>query len=425
MDSFEQLLEPCLGPLERFVRFRMTGHEADTEDLIQEVLMTAYQRLYSLRDPERFKPWIIQIARNKCRDYYRRAGDETVVPLEAAENAVTVGDCGTVEPVQETLESLREQDRQILRMTYYEELSQAEIASRMNIPVGTVKSRLYTAKQNFRTAYPYPPGLRGDFSMKLFPEKMPVYTITASAEVPFSVRWEEVMGWFIVPRLGESLRWAMYEYPTRKRTTWTELQVQGRMQVHGVQGVEIRVLEHNPVPSEQIGAQNPVERTLVAQLTDTHCRVLSEIHTHHGVKEVYTFLDGDEFLSNWGFGLDNCGNPIQLRQRGIFQKTRDGFQMADTDWPLDIVGRYAVTIGEKCYDTICVMDVSCYDSGVVSETYLDANGRTILWRRYNRDDWAFHHFGQRWTEKLPDNERLSINGDIYVHWYDIITDYVL
>ena len=62
---------------------------------------------------------------------------------------------------------------------------------------------------------------------------------------------------------------------------------------------------------------------------------------------------------------------------------------------------------------------------MLCEYYLDHSGRTVLWRRFNRDDWALNRYGQRWSEKLPNNERLTLNGDTYVHWYDCITDYVL
>ena len=93
---------------------------------------------------------------------------------------------------------------------------------------------------------------------------------------------------------------------------------------------------------------------------------------------------------------------------------------------LDVVGRYAVTINGKWYDTVCVMDVELYNEAVVSEQYIDQNGRTVLWRRFNRDDWAIDRFGGKpWSEKLPDNERLTINGETYVHWYDCISDYIL
>ena len=71
------------------------------------------------------------------------------------------------------------------------------------------------------------------------------------------------------------------------------------------------------------------------------------------------------------------------------------------------------------------MDIETYDSGVVSEQFLDQNGRTILWRRYNRNNWHLDRYGKPWTELLPDSPRLLINGETYVEWYDCITDYIL
>jgi hypothetical protein len=204
-----------------------------------------------------------------------------------------------------------------------------------------------------------------------------------------------------------------------------EMEATGKAQVHGVEGVEVRALEYDPVPSEQANAQDPVERRLVAQLTDTHCRILAESHVQDGVRRYYTFLDGDDFLQNWGFGPDNCGNPINIQPSGILRRDGDAVTMAETAWPMDVVGRYQVELGGRTYDTICVLDVECYDGGVATETYLDKNGRTILWRRFNRDDWAYDHFRQPWTEKLPSSPRLTINGTTYVHWYDCITDYIL
>ena len=89
------------------------------------------------------------------------------------------------------------------------------------------------------------------------------------------------------------------------------------------------------------------------------------------------------------------------------------------------VGRYFVTINGKSYDTVCVMDIETYNCGVVSEQYLDKNGRTILWRRFNRDDWAIDRYKKLWSEQLPDNEKIVVNGTTYVHWYDCITEYIL
>ena len=74
---------------------------------------------------------------------------------------------------------------------------------------------------------------------------------------------------------------------------------------------------------------------------------------------------------------------------------------------------------------LVVMDIETYDCGVVSEQFLDKNGKTILWRRFNRDDWAIDRYKKLWSEQLPENDKLTVNGTTYVHWYDCITDYIL
>lgn len=92
----------------------------------------------------------------------------------------------------------------------------------------------------------------------------------------------------------------------------------------------------------------------------------------------------------------------------------------------DIAGRYTVTLGGKVYDTVRLVDIEASgNSHMMAEYYLDEHGRTILWRRFNRDNWAFDRYQKTWMEILPENERLYINGETYVHWYDCITDYVL
>lgn len=71
------------------------------------------------------------------------------------------------------------------------------------------------------------------------------------------------------------------------------------------------------------------------------------------------------------------------------------------------------------------MDIETYDEGVVTEQYIDKNGKTVLWRRFNADDWKYDVYKQFWSEKLPKNETLLINDKKYIHWYDCISDYIL
>ena len=429
MVDFAEALADCMPALERFVKFRVSDR-FDAEDIIQDTCVAALRAQESLRDTLAFKGWLLRIARNKCTDYYRAKAKQLELPIEElSERVLTTGIHGRKENtlVSDTLEKLGDKEKQILYLYYFKELPQDQIAARLQLPIGTVKSRLHYAKKKFKDLYPHPHPTEetGGENMKRLPDIIPDYSIKWTDEKPFSVRSEEIMGWFIVPRLGEKCAWAMYDFPEKKRTELCEMEVIGRAEVHGIEGVEIRSIETDPMECNSAGGQNPVERHLIAQLTDTHCRLLAHSVTEGGVRRYSTFLDGDSFLDNWGFGEDNCGNEVELSPKGDIVREGSEIRTADKEFLLDVVGRCTVTIGGKSYDTICVMDCYTYINGAASEQFIDRNGRTILWRRFNRDDWGCETSGKLWTERLPDNERIFVNGKTYVHWYDCITDYIM
>ena len=437
MDSaeFATRVADCENALKRFVYFKMPS-KVDGDDVLQETLLAAYTRRSTLKNPEGFKAWIFRIAANKCHDFYRQRVKfpEALPDSETAlDNALSQSRYGitVTSIVQETLALLGENDAKLLRLVYLDRFQQAEIAWLLGIPVGTVKSRLYTAKQRFKAAYPYPPAtqkqkdLKGVHEMHKLPEKLPQYKIVPSDKLPFPVKWEETMGWFIIPKLGETISWAMYDWPKKTRSEIYELEVVGKASVHGIEGVEIIAKEYGDGQHEGALENRNTTRTFVAQLTDTHCRFLAQGHHEGDVKRLYTFLDGDDFLHNWGFGEDNCGNEVNLTPKGIIKRTGSQIETKNQPFLLDVVGRYAVTIGGKEYDCVCVVDVETYNAGVLSEQFIDTNGKTVLWRRFNRDDWKMDVYKYPWSKKFPNNERLTVNGNLYVHWYDCITDYIL
>jgi len=261
--------------------------------------------------------------------------------------------------------------------------------------------------------------------MHKLPEILPDYTITATDKAPFPVKWEENMGWFIVPRLGEKISWAMYDYPEKTRSEVYEMEVVGKASVHGIEGVEIVAHEYGGGRHEFKPENRTLSRTFVSQLTDTHCRILSQTHMEGDVKTQHTFLDGDDFVQNWGFGEDNCGNEVNLKPKGIITRSGNSITSKKQPFRLDVVGRYTVTIGGKEYDCVCVVDIETYNEGVMTEQFLDANGKTVLWRRFNRNDWNQSVYKKPWSEKLPNNQQMTVDGELYVHWYDCITDYVV
>lgn len=253
--------------------------------------------------------------------------------------------------------------------------------------------------------------------MKNLPDVLPDYIIKRSARSPFAVRHEELPGMFIVPKEGEKLSFGMYDQPEGKLSGVYCLKVMGAVSIHGIRGVEIA--------SQYIGSDGQKEEcTIFAQLTDSHCRYLGGMSVgNDGLRRIITFLDGDAFSDAYAIGEDNCGFEVDRRQKGIITACGNGLSTSEKDDISDIVARCDVTVGGKTYDTVQLIDIqSSKDSFMMCEYYLDKNGRTVLWRRFNRDDWAIERYGKRWTEMLPDNERVTVNGEVYVHWYDCIMD---
>lgn len=427
MESFDKLLNANRSAVEHFVRFKLHSAE-DADDVLQEVYLTAYQKFGQLKNRDAFRAWIISIARNKCNDFFRKQAARLEIPLDTLDvRTLTDSRFGPAEntAVLDTLERLGTKDKQILYLYFWKEMPQADIAKQLDLPLGTVKSRLHTAKQNFKKNYPHQTAEKGDDTMTKLPEIMPDYQIEPIDLPPFSAKWEELQGWLLVPRLGEKLSWGLYEAADGRRTEYTEMQVLGKAEVHGIEGVEISAVQYDAEDYYRTGSVDRMERRFIAQLTDTHCRYLAESHTENGVRKFYTFLDGDAFLNNWGFGEDNCGNETNLVQKGLLKRSGNTVTGHTEKETVDIVGRYTVTVAGKAYDTVCVMDIQCFNDGVASEQYIDKNGRTVLWRRFNRNDWAFDRYKQLWSEKLPKNEQITVNGMTYVHWYDCLSDYVL
>ncbi len=429
MDPFEALLSSARTSVERWVRSRLSN-TADAEDILQETWLAAFQGFHELRSPDAFLPWILGIARRKYADWYRAQIRRKEVLLDHLPERTD--DLPEDNAVEETLNTLPERDRLMLRLFYQEMLSQKQISVKLQIPEGTVKSRMSAARNRFRSAYPYPP--KGEMMMKqnplILPETLPEYSIVWKSESAFPVLCEEMMGWFIIPKPGEKLVWGMYDLPSRKLDVSYEIAVTGPASVHGLDGVAIRakVIQPQPTISENDLMRDAVDAStggqeewrFIAQEKDGYTRFLSAEHIEGEQRTLTTFLDGDAFMDNWGFGDDNCGSPIHLEPSGKIQRNGTVLTTREEKAFMDVVGRCDLTLDGLHHETVCVMDFGMYSEGIISEQYLNREGRTVLWRRFNRDDWAMDRYGKKWSELLPGNEQLMVNGQRYVHWYDCL-----
>jgi RNA polymerase sigma-70 factor, ECF subfamily len=131
--------------------FRLTGSAADAEDLAQQAFLLAQQRLSQLRDVARAGGWLLAIVRN-CflKDKRRKRVVEPLVeePIEPEDHEFP--DWVDPEQLQQALNRLPDEARAILVLFFFEDCSYKEIAESLEVPLGTVMSRLSRAKAKLK-----------------------------------------------------------------------------------------------------------------------------------------------------------------------------------------------------------------------------------------------------------------------------------
>ena len=150
----EQLLAEHQEPVFRYA-YRLSGCAATAEDITQEVFLRAFRNLQQLRDEAAARGWLLTIARNEFLRHCRKKGTnvELMDPhkCEVADESSPPA-IDHQEWVAQALEQLAEEFRLVLLMYYFEELSYAQIAEQLKIPIGTVMSRLSRGKTHLKTA---------------------------------------------------------------------------------------------------------------------------------------------------------------------------------------------------------------------------------------------------------------------------------
>jgi RNA polymerase sigma-70 factor (ECF subfamily) len=164
-DDFWQRAGQLEGLLHR-AAFQYTGNRFDAEDLVQETLLAAFSRLHQLRDPRKLKRWLFVILRNRFLKRVRRTApareqsyDDGLEYLDALGRLAAHEDAHqvlerktTAENVHRWLHALPEPYQSVLILYYLKEFSYQEIADMLEIPLGTVMSRLSRGKRRLKTA---------------------------------------------------------------------------------------------------------------------------------------------------------------------------------------------------------------------------------------------------------------------------------
>jgi RNA polymerase sigma factor (sigma-70 family) len=152
--------------------YLITRSAADAEDVTQEAFIKAYRALSGFREGAPFRPWILRIAANEARNRRRAIGRRLEVsadaPVERDGGLVTAPEPADPDATPEELAlaverrevllaalgRLDEDDRLVIAYRYFFDLSEAEMAEALDVPRGTVKSRLSRALARLRERFP-------------------------------------------------------------------------------------------------------------------------------------------------------------------------------------------------------------------------------------------------------------------------------
>lgn len=153
--EFEDRLAEC-GPLVYRIAQGVLRNAADAEDVAQEALLKSFRSFHRLRDPQRFRAWLVRItfrmALDRRRSAKRREKRETQwarpelrpLPL-TAEDLAASGEFQI--RLERAMEQLPEKSRLVLLLAAMQGYTLEEIAAMLGIPMGTVKSRLFFARR--------------------------------------------------------------------------------------------------------------------------------------------------------------------------------------------------------------------------------------------------------------------------------------
>lgn len=157
-ESFEQLVIQHQREIINF-HYRFVRNRAEAEDLAQETFVKAYCKLASLKEPEKFRSWLYQIARNMVIDFYRRNKkrmgdiqlDDAVLAVVSEKDRVEmqsdIVDREVSRELDRCIALLAVEDQKLVKMLYYEGFSYEEMGEMLQINKNTLKSRLYRARQ--------------------------------------------------------------------------------------------------------------------------------------------------------------------------------------------------------------------------------------------------------------------------------------
>jgi RNA polymerase sigma-70 factor (ECF subfamily) len=151
--AFEELFEIYQPRLKYYIR-RLDSSGTNVDDILQDIWLTVFKKINGLKDAKFFVVWLYRIARNKvydgfrCKDRFVQLPEDDEFPVSGSDESVF--DVSDAEKLQMALNKIKPYHREVLTLCFIEQMSYKSIADVVGCSIGTVRSRIFYAKQSIR-----------------------------------------------------------------------------------------------------------------------------------------------------------------------------------------------------------------------------------------------------------------------------------
>lgn len=155
-DAFTSLIMEIENDLYKIARTRLSN-EADIDDVIQETMIEAYRSIRRLREPKKFKKWVITILVNKCNKIYKRKYKEDVsIDKYDLDKYIVSNSYKNIEDdlnFYSLLKQLKYEERIVIILYYMEQYSIKDIKEILKMNENTVRTHLFRARNKIKENY--------------------------------------------------------------------------------------------------------------------------------------------------------------------------------------------------------------------------------------------------------------------------------
>lgn len=250
----------------------------------------------------------------------------------------------------------------------------------------------------------------------VLPVVRPEIAITPKKNVSFDISVNEVPWMYCSLTIGDQTIWGIYDAPEWKLTDCCVTKTLGRAKIHNIDCVQIELNDYsNPEKTEP-----DKTHCLYIHADEQQIQYVAASTIENDVFKMITLYD-EEFIKNYGIEF---GRRVKDVGFGIYTDEKYNsvkIPLISEQFTIG-AGVFDVKIGGKTFECLRVLDRWEDSPRILVENYMSREGRSILFRRYNHPVWKLERYGQRWDEKLPNANRISINGEEYIHWYDCLSD---